>query len=81
MVGVGEGDGDGVGVGVGVGVGLGEAVDVGDGTGATCACADVITPVASTKTMAISRADARPALIFSARDAPRMNSNPEKAPA
>jgi len=80
MVGEGVGDGDGEGVGDGVGVGVGEAVDVGEGDG-DCACADEITPVASKKTMATSRANARPAPIFSARDAPRMNSIPEKAPA
>ena len=79
-IGVGVGDGDGVGVGVAVGVGVGEAVDVGDGDG-DCACADVTTPNASTKPMASSRANARPAPIPSARDAQRMNSIPEKAPA
>jgi len=78
-VGVGDGEGVGVGVAVGVGVGVGEGVDVGGG--ATCACADETTPMVITKTMASSRANARPAPIFPARDAPRMNSNPEKAPA
>jgi hypothetical protein len=78
-VGVGVGDGEGVGVAVGVGVGVGEAVDVGDG--ATCACADETTPIASTKTIASSRANTRPAPIFSAHDAQRMIPIPEKAPA
>jgi hypothetical protein len=76
--GVGDGDGDGEGVGVAVGVGVGEAVDVGAGAG-VCACADEITPVASTNTMATSRAKARPALIFSACDAQRMNSKSRKS--
>jgi hypothetical protein len=59
---------------------VGEAVDVGDGDG-DCAFADVTTPNASTKPMASSRANARPAPIPSARDAQRMNTIPEKAPA
>jgi hypothetical protein len=71
-VGVGVGDGDGEGVGVGEAVGVG----VGVGVGVNCACADD-TPTARTKTMAASRANARPALILSARDEQRMNSIPE----
>jgi len=78
-VGVGLGDGDGEGVGVGVAVGV--AVGVGVGLGVNCACAVETTPIASTKTMASSRANALPAPIFSARDALRMNPNPEKTPA
>jgi hypothetical protein len=77
MVGVGEGDGDGDGVGVGVGVGVGEAVDVGVGDG--CACADEITPNASTKTTAASRANAPPALILSARDEQRIELHSRKS--
>jgi hypothetical protein len=80
-VGEGEGDGDGDGEGVGVGVAVGVEVGVGVGVGVNCACADETTPIASTKTMANSRTNAPPALIVSARDAQRMNSNPEKAPA
>lgn len=76
--GVGDGVGVGVGVGVAVGVGLGDVVGDGDGD---CACADDIMLSASTKTMATSCANARTAPIFSVRDAQRMNSNPEKAPA
>jgi hypothetical protein len=73
-VGVGVGDGDGEGVGVGEAVGVG----VGVGVGVSCACAED-TPMASTKTMAASRAKARPAPVLSARDAQRMNSIPEKS--
>ena len=69
-MGVGDGDGEGVGVGEAVGVG------VGVGVGVNCACADD-TPTARTKTMAASRANARPAVILSARDEQRMNSIPE----
>jgi hypothetical protein len=78
---VGEGVGDGEGEGVGVGVGVGVAVGVGVGVGVNCAWADDATPMASTKTTAKSRANARPAPIFSAHDAQRMNLIPEKAPA
>jgi hypothetical protein len=78
-VGVGVGDGEGVGVGVvvGVGVGVGEVVDVGDG--ATCACADETTPIASTKTIASSRANARAARIPSARDEQRIELHSRKS--
>jgi hypothetical protein len=77
IVGVGEGDGDGTGVGVGVGVGVGEAVDVGDG--ATCAWADEIKPIASTKTIPSSRANARAARIPSARDEQRIELHSRKS--
>jgi hypothetical protein len=77
-VGVGVGDGDGDGDGEGVGVGVGEAVAVGVGDGdADCACAEE-TQMASTKTMATSRANARSAPILSARDAQRMNFIPDQ---
>jgi hypothetical protein len=78
----GVGDGDGDGVGDGVGVGVGEAVDVGVGDGdADCACAADIAPTASTSTIAIRRANARPAPILrvrGARDEQRINFIPEK---
>jgi len=70
-VGVGDGEGEGVGEGVGVGVGV--------GVGANWARAEDTTPMARMKTKATSRAHSRPAPIFSARDAQRMNFIPEKS--
>jgi hypothetical protein len=73
--------GVGDGVGDGEGVGVGEAVGAGDGD-ADCACAADTAPVASTNTIAIRRANARPAptlRVREARDEQRINFIPEKS--
>jgi hypothetical protein len=75
------GVGDGVGDGEGVGVGEAVAVGAGDGD-ADCACAADTAPVASTNTIAIRRANARPAptlRVREARDEQRINFIPEKS--